>query len=179
VALEFFRLVSGAGAYGQLPGYVGKIVVDILTGTSAGGLNGAFPANALVNRGDVNKLLELWRDEADIDKLLYRVFKSNPESLLDGDWFHAKIFDALMSRRSASQGKTTLQPSVDLFITATNLDGDRVDVTTEDGETIPTRTHRQVFHFRYREPEAGSDEKGVNDSATPDDMAPDVQGAPA
>src|SRR5262249_43985007 len=128
VAVEFFRLVSGEGVYAELRSLIGPVTVDILTGTSAGGLNGAFLANALVNQGDVNKLLSIWRDEANIKNLLYPVFKPNPPPLLDGDLFREKIFEALTARRCSAGGPTSLQPTLDLFITATNLDGDEVDV---------------------------------------------------
>lgn len=171
VAMEFFRLVSGESVYAALPPYIGKVVVDVLTGTSAGGLNGAFLANALVNGGDMNMLLSLWRDEGDIDKLLYGSFHSNPESLLDGDRFYEKIFEALTAKRPTVRAEPALQPSVDLFITATNLDGDRVDVPTCDGTSFPTRTYRQAFHFRYRDKVLGSNEEAVNEFATPDDIA--------
>lgn len=68
VAVEFFRLVKGEGVYAKLKRgigdvSIGEVSVDIITGTSAGGLNGAFLANALVNRGDMRKLLTLWREE--------------------------------------------------------------------------------------------------------------------
>src|SRR5205085_2903283 len=57
----------------------------------------------------------------------------------------------------------TLQPALDLFITATNLPGETVEVETRDKAKIPTRTHRQVFQFRYRQAEKNSDEPAVND----------------
>jgi predicted acylesterase/phospholipase RssA len=153
VALEFFRLVSGDPIYKELSDQVGRIVVDVITGTSAGGLNGAFLANALVNQGDIEQILTLWRNEADFDKLLHGLFASNPDSLLNGDYFHDQLFQALSTKRSAQTGPPAFQDSIDLYITATNLDGDRIIVTTQDGDQIPTRTHRQVFHFRYREGE--------------------------
>jgi predicted acylesterase/phospholipase RssA len=170
VALEFFRLVNREGVYKQLPRRIGKVVVDVITGTSAGGLNGAFLANALVNGGDFNKVLALWRDQADIDKLLYGPFKANPDSVLDGDWFHRKILAALTGDPRPGFRGQALQPHVDLFITAINLPGERVDVETRDKARIPTRTHRQVFHFRYREPMPDSNEEPVNDFATTKDM---------
>ncbi|RJR33137.1 MAG: patatin-like protein [Deltaproteobacteria bacterium] len=181
VAVEFFRLVKGEGAYGELKnqGAIGNVVVDIITGTSAGGMNGAFLANALVNRGDMRKLLTLWREEGDIDKLLYGPFKSKPESLLDGDRFRKKIFEALIVKRPAPPEEAALQPALDLFLTATNLDGDRVLITTPDHEEISTRTHRQVFCFRFRKKEAGGDEMETNDFKTEEDLCLLAQAARA
>lgn len=181
VALEFFRLVKGEGIYAKLKslGHVGSVAVDIITGTSAGGLNGAFLANAIVNRGDIGKLLTLWREEGDLDKLLYGPFKSKPESLLDGDRFRKVIFEALIAKRPAPPEEAALQTSIDLYLTATNLDGDRVVITTPDHEEIPTRTHRQVFYFRYRKNEPGSEELETNDFRTEEDLCLLAQAARA
>lgn len=181
VAVEFFRLVKGEGFYAKLKqmGNVGDVAVDIITGTSAGGLNGAFLANALVNRGDIRKLLTLWREEGDIDKLLYGPFKYKPESLLDGDQFRKKIFEALIVKRPAPPDEAALQTYLDLFLTATNLDGDRVVITTPDNEEISTRTHRQVFHFRYRKKEPGSEDQESNDFRTEEDLCLLAQAARA
>ncbi len=156
VALEFFRLVSDP-AYASLRKQLGRVVVDVISGTSAGGLNGAFLANALVNQGDIWQLLPLWRDKADFDRLLYPPSKVDPQSLLDGDFFRDEILNALQAKGSGAAGKAALQDSMDLYITGTNLDGHRVDFDTPDGEDIATRTYRQVFRFQYRHD--GQDDK--------------------
>jgi len=163
VAVELFRLVKGEGVYRELRAFTGPVSVDIITGTSAGGLNGAILGNALVNGGDVTKLLTLWCQEGDIDKLLYGLGKASPGSLLDGDRFKQKIFEALLARRAGPTEERTLQGFLDLFVTATNLDGDRVLIETPDHDFIPTRTHRQVFHFAYREPDRGGEGERRND----------------
>ncbi len=165
VALEFFRLVRGEGAYAALRPLIGKVEVDIITGSSAGGLNGAFLANALVNGGNMAKLMEVWREEGDIGKLLYPPGRQQPRALLDGDRFRQKIFEALLEKQT---GGGALQPYLDLFITATNLDGDCVTIPTPRGAPLKTRTHRQVFHFAYRAP-AHADEPGRNDFASTED----------
>lgn len=177
VAVEFFRLVKGEGVYDRLREHTGKVVVDVISGSSAGGINGAFLANALVNGGDMSRLAMLWRDQGDIDQLLYGPFKSNPDSLLDGDQLLEKVFEALLSKRNAPVNERTLQPSMDLFVTSTNLDGDRVMIRTPDGEEIPTRTHRQIFHFAYRKKDA--DTEARNDFASDDDLCLLAQAARA
>src|SRR5690349_13161476 len=50
VAVEFFRLVTGDGIYRKLLDRIGPVIVDIISGTSAGGLSAAFLATALINR---------------------------------------------------------------------------------------------------------------------------------
>ena len=47
-----------------------RFVVDILTGTSAGGINAVFLAKALANNQDMDKLKNLWVTEGDIGVLI-------------------------------------------------------------------------------------------------------------
>ena len=44
-----------------------RFVVDIVTGTSAGGINGVFLAKALATDRDIAALSDLWVREGDID----------------------------------------------------------------------------------------------------------------
>jgi patatin-related protein len=170
VALEFFRLVKGEGVYAKLHEKLGPVMVDIITGTSAGGLNGAFLANALVNRGDMGQLLTLWREEGDLGKLLYSPWKVGPQSLLDGERFLKRIFEALQRKRAAPAEERFLQPYLDLYITATNLDGDRVVIKTPLSGPIATRTHQQVFRFRYQQADPQRDLRAINDFQTEEDL---------
>src|SRR5215216_1146363 len=47
-----------------------RFVVDIVSGTSAGGINGIFLGKALANQQDFRVSADLWRNVADIDTLL-------------------------------------------------------------------------------------------------------------
>ena len=47
-----------------------RVVVDVIAGTSAGGVNGAVLAKAIVEGGDASTLTDVWLKEADISKLL-------------------------------------------------------------------------------------------------------------
>jgi predicted acylesterase/phospholipase RssA len=59
--------------------------VDVLAGTSAGGINGAALALALARGGDVAPLREVWLEHGDLDALLRPVTEVSPPSLLRGD----------------------------------------------------------------------------------------------
>src|SRR3712207_3415753 len=64
------RRVRGDGTVDATPGDVRtRFVVDILVGTSAGGINGIFLAKALANGEDIDLLRKMWIDEGDIAKL--------------------------------------------------------------------------------------------------------------
>jgi patatin-related protein len=47
-----------------------RVVVDVISGTSAGGINGVFLAKAVAHDLSQRSLRDLWFDEADIGKLL-------------------------------------------------------------------------------------------------------------
>jgi len=47
-----------------------RVVVDVISGTSAGGINGVFLAKAIAHDLSQQSLRDLWFDEADIGKLL-------------------------------------------------------------------------------------------------------------
>src|ERR1700691_3860066 len=99
VTHEFCRAVRGNGSYKLLKDLVDSdIVVDIISGTSAGGINGIFLSYALANNRDFGAMAELWREHGDISKLLYAVNAGGPQydSLLNSDgYYKAKLKDAL------------------------------------------------------------------------------------
>jgi patatin-like phospholipase len=59
--------------------------VDVISGTSAGGLNGALLATALVRGATVAGLRDLWLDLGALERLLRRARVADPPSLLRGD----------------------------------------------------------------------------------------------
>ena len=63
-------------------------VIDVITGTSAGGLNGSLLAAAVcwrVSRKEFAGLYDTWMATADLEKLLRKPSQSDPPSLLKGD----------------------------------------------------------------------------------------------
>ena len=60
--------------------------VDVISGTSAGGVNGAALALAQVNRrADIAALRDVWVEQGRIEALLRQPFRGAPSSLLKGD----------------------------------------------------------------------------------------------
>src|SRR3954466_14566553 len=63
VAHEFFRAVRGRGIYRLIKALTDSdIVVDIISGTSAGGVNGVFLAYALCNNREFADTGAIWRE---------------------------------------------------------------------------------------------------------------------
>ena len=61
-----------AGALDELrgAGVSIRVLVDILTGASAGGINAIFLANAIATGSSLEPLTDLWLDTADVDRLI-------------------------------------------------------------------------------------------------------------
>ena len=59
--------------------------VDVVSGTSAGGINGALLAGAVARRRTLEDLRDIWLEVADFSRLLRSPYAKNQESLLMGD----------------------------------------------------------------------------------------------
>jgi patatin-related protein len=181
VARELFNLVKAtadpnstpAGGtekiYRELADELGaKFVVDILSGTSAGGINAVFLAKALANSQGIEHLEELWLEKADIDVLI-NAKDPNPSALLDGRFMYDELKRALEKMQTpnapaAAQAQTPqpLVDELDLFVTATDLQGLTVPLKLADKVVYELR-HRHVFHFRFDRAREENDFSAEND----------------
>jgi patatin-related protein len=134
-----------------------KVVVDVLSGTSAGGINAVFLAKALaLGSSSLESLAELWKTEGDIDRLLndrgseLDLFRTRKPatSLLNSQRMYAKLFDAMDAMDATPRaGTPPMASEIDLFVTATDLHGVYKPIELTDS-TPEERVHRVVFHFR-------------------------------
>jgi patatin-related protein len=136
-----------------------RFVVDILSGTSAGGINAVFLAKAIANNQDISELRRLWIEEGDIEKLindgrgqspLKRLRQPKPKSLLDSQRMLDVLRSALdgMDKASPPTPGASLAEELDLFITTTDLHGLPVPLRLADA-FVQERRHRNVFQLRY------------------------------
>ncbi|MBT9582442.1 DUF3376 domain-containing protein [bacterium] len=157
---ELNNMVMGKGAFGLAKKLTAShAYVDVLSGTSAGGLNAVFLATALANQRNVNKSTSLFRNDADIDALLFAP-EEQSESLMKGEGhilpqvrlaFHqivssAKEAGSVWSGRD-SEGN---YGDIDLFVTGSYLSGQPRNFFDSLRTPIYTKTHKAVFHFRHR-----------------------------
>ena len=146
-----------------------RFVVDILTGTSAGGINAVYLAKALANDQDMNKLKTLWITEGDIGVLIndiqsYRDLKfeihddendnkGEPWSLLNSRRMYLRLLEALrgmdVDKPACKEGKSPLVDELDLYVTATDMVGLPIHMRLAD-DVVSEFRHRNVFQFRYR-----------------------------
>jgi patatin-related protein len=143
-----------------------RFVVDILSGTSAGGINAIYLAKALANDQDLDELKKLWVTEGEIGLLindkksvagLHLTNQHPPQSLLNSRRMYFKLLNALqgMEKRKKSRNdySSPYVDEMDLYITATDIEGTLLPLRLSD-TVVYERRHRNVFHFKYATPEA-------------------------
>ncbi|MCF6390238.1 patatin-like phospholipase family protein, partial [Mycobacterium sp. MBM] len=96
--------------------------IDVLTGTSAGGINAAALAIAQANKhGDIAMLKPLWLEKAQIEDLLRQPFQSQTPSLLKGDDYFLPMLEDAFARMADKQSYQRSDRDVDLTLTTTLL----------------------------------------------------------
>lgn len=158
-----------------------SVVIDVIAGSSAGGINAVFLARALSENRSQQLLRDLWFERADLKqlaggglriagKLLRTVgavllpgVTSRPP--LEGGALTERLFAALAGMERESP---TLPPEVgalaslvpagqelDLFVATTDQPGFRREIPIDRPPLVAERRHRHVLHFRHRSGELG------------------------
>ena len=138
-----------------------KFVVDILCGSSAGGINAVYLAKALANGQEIDQLSQLWIDQGDIWKLINDEEsvkdlgglkeQKPPSSLLNGQRMYLKLLEALDGMEAKeNRASPPYVEKLDLFVTATDYYGLPVPLRLAD-KVVEELRHRNVYHLRYGE----------------------------
>jgi patatin-related protein len=124
--------------------------MDVLSGTSAGGINAAILGLANVQRFDLDGLRKLWFDEGSLGNLLRDpTDKQVPSSLLYGD---KSLLQGLGASLAGLAGQWTANPDpgadpTQVFITTTLLAGEACTFTDAYGTLVRDIDHRGLFNF--------------------------------
>ncbi len=126
-------------------------VVDVLAGTSAGGINGGALALAQVNRGaDLADLRTLWREQGRMQNLLRDPFRGNPTSLLKGDEYFLPSLNRAI--RSLVRGFDPSGRHVDLIMPTTLLASSIQATPDALGQLMRQEVYGGRFHFSLEYP---------------------------
>lgn len=152
VTRSFYELVKGEGVFKLLLQLLdADAMVDVVAGTSAGGINGLLLAAALESGAGFESTADLWREHGDFGALLRPVTETNQaESLLSGEkYYQTKLTEAFTKLVEENPGYES-PGEMDVFITGTDLRG--CDRTYWDslGNQIDDRSHRVLFHLKHR-----------------------------
>ena len=103
----YFELLREIGGKIEL-----RVVVDIIAGASAGGINGTMLARALAHDLPTARLRDLWLDNADVSELLA------PEARARGwsKWFLHPLFWALGASRSELARDAEVRAKLSMFV---------------------------------------------------------------
>jgi len=160
VTNEIHRAARGRGAYFLIKELLdAEIVVDVLSGASAGGINGIFLGFALANQREFSACAELWRNEGALATLLRKTEElgGGVNSVLDSRHYQRLLtrgFAAMWTdqpKMSASAENPSPVKELDLFVTGTNFYGVVTRQGIGDGQTVDAKNHRTLFHLKHRE----------------------------
>jgi patatin-related protein len=145
-----------------------RFIIDALSGTSAGGINAVFLAKALAKGQSLDGTKAFWIEEGGIERLINDSescenieprlkLEKHPASLLNSQRMYGLLLNALNQMDDASpQAKPALVKEVDLYITATDLDGRKVSIPLAD-QVVAEKDYHQAFHFSFQDgSQAGS-----------------------
>jgi patatin-related protein len=173
---ELLRRIRDDEVEGSTRGAVSlQVVVDIISGTSAGGINGICLAKVLAGNHSQVALRDLWLNQGDIKQLL-RGWRRLPVALralwvlrnpwkvqppLRGDDMCKWLYSAFeeMTDTTALPGVRSLVPpdhEVQLFVPITDFHGYEREIRLYDPAVVRDRTHRHVMEFRHEEPGGGT-----------------------
>jgi predicted acylesterase/phospholipase RssA len=119
-----------------------RVVIDVIAGTSAGGLNGVLLATAIARGASLPPLLETWRKAADVGTLMDG---SDYNTVLNGSVIDQEMKTALDTIRPLGLPTNP----VTLFVTATALDGDCRAFKDSYDDQFGVRDHRRIYRFRH------------------------------
>ncbi|HKJ12316.1 MAG TPA: patatin-like protein, partial [Ornithinimicrobium sp.] len=124
--------------------------VDIISGTSAGGINGAALALSQVNpRNRLGLLRDVWVDQGRIESLMRQPFRGSPTSLLKGDEFFLPQLNTTLGllAQPGDHWRGSADAPLDLSITTTVLHGNQKVTVDSMGQPMMQSVHGARFHW--------------------------------
>ena len=145
-----------------------RVVVDVVAGTSAGGINGIYLTKAIARNRSLDGLRDVWFEKGDMKELLLlpkrlpvklRFFLLLPRAVrhspLRGNEMAQWLFGALEEMDDATAepaGLQTLVPEdgrIDLFVTITDFYGYERQVPIARPHLVHDLRHRHALTFSY------------------------------
>lgn len=194
-------VVQGAPNYDSETAYFGAlaalaahdnpltVVLDVIAGTSAGGINGVCLARGLAEGRSLNGFKELWLDEGDMEELLAghalfpwgrgkmltklaesvaRLGRHPEAALLNGDLMCRLLYSALDGMDQVGPSLVRPDESLDLFVTTTDVHGyETVIPTGAGGISHHDMSYRQLLRFHYDQEQPGPGPSGGDFSDVP------------
>jgi predicted acylesterase/phospholipase RssA len=143
--------VSYLGQFAKWLGY-DAVEIDVLAGTSAGGLNSALLGVALANYdAPLGDLKDIWLKQAGLDKLLPTVRNTKRRSILDSDYFGeqiAKVIANIKQHGGAFAATPQDPPYLNVLIPVTVVDPYYISSRLDPAAPVEETRTRGVIHMR-------------------------------
>ena len=158
-----------------------RVVVDVIAGTSAGGINGVYLAKALAHNRSQDALRDLWFARGDVNQLLkgprflpwwvrlpFLLPLALKRSIVRGDAMAQWLFAALEGMDASSREPDDVESLVpegsllELFVTIADFYGYDRQLLIAEPKLVHDRRHRHALVFRYRS--GGSDNFRLEDN---------------
>jgi patatin-related protein len=137
-----------------------RLVIDIMSGASAGGINGALLAAATAKGGrrlHPDFVRDEWLRLGDFDALLHPTSELHPASLMRGAYFSSSLEEAFATiladapprldpRLADPLGVPSATPLLD--VTTTDIQGTPLEFVDDWGRSLTAAEHRARFRFR-------------------------------
>lgn len=148
VVTEIQRLAERRDVYRRLCDLTSTdVLVDVIGGSSAGGVNGAILAMALCRATDASQVRDVWVERAALSDLLREQTDAPHASLLRGDGYFLPQLRALFDRLDGPLVHPVRQP-MEVILTGTLLDGVSQQRSDDFGSSFTDTNHRAEFRFR-------------------------------
>jgi patatin-related protein len=171
VSLELYRAAAVDPDGGSSTLYEGlkaltstELTVDVISGTSAGGLNGVFLAAAIAYRrpeADIKSLRDIWLNVGNLRDLIRQPTDPDPRSLLQGERSFlppvTKVLSDFIDVRQPAKADVTLG------LTTTLIHPEVRHHADDFGDDMAQPNHRGTFRFEFVE--------GQEPAFAPKDMA--------
>ena len=185
ICQEFYNAVRGRGIYKLIKALTdADIVVDIISGTSAGGINGVLLSYALANSQgkkyiNFKKFADVWKNEGDINKLFFELNNkeyrgADKSSFFNGIEYQNKISTALKNcalEDAPEDDWFSEFGELDLFITGTDIQGKIYQVFDSTDCVIDVKDHHAIFHLKYRDYDSKGNPFNPKDEITREALA--------
>ncbi|MEU5261807.1 patatin-like protein [Amycolatopsis sp. NPDC021455] len=139
---------AGPGLYRKLLDLLrASVSVDVLTGTSAGGINAACLGLAEAFGSTPQVLRDTWITTGSLENLIRDAREDQPRSVLDGD--RVLLGDVEKALRDIT-GKGTPpaeEPDITVLLTGTMIDGETTRFDDALGNLVRDTEHRMLFRF--------------------------------
>ncbi|WP_410593143.1 patatin-like protein [Amycolatopsis sp. lyj-23] len=124
-----------------------SVSVDVLTGTSAGGINAACLGLAEAFGSTPQVLRDTWITTGSLENLVRDAKEAQPRSVLDGDRVLLGDVERALRQITAEGTPPAGEPDITVLLTGTMIDGETTRFDDALGNLVRDTEHRMLFRF--------------------------------